>query len=154
MDRADGGPGAVLDDVVAFIDGEVDDSLIERWARAATLLPPARLAEDRIPARLPPATFAVLRLVHSGALDDGTVLKRTPNMLVLACAGDAIGATSAALRRLGAVGRGLPVAALVESAARTRRVAAALAFPLSRDDRRRLESMVLPPSSTTQKEHR
>jgi CRISPR-associated protein Csx17 len=134
-----------LDDLARFIDGDVDDMAIERWARAGSLLTkPPRFDEPDDAIGLP-ATFAVLRLVHSGALDDKTKLKRTSIVLARACAGDAVGATTAALRRLSAVGRALPVAALVESSQRTRRIAAALAFPLTTRQRRRLEDAVLPP---------
>jgi CRISPR-associated protein Csx17 len=135
-----------LDDIARFIDGDVDDVAIERWARAASLLSRPPYVDDRFDAIWVPATFAVLRLVHSGTLDDKTILKRPSNMLARACAGDPVGATTAALQRLSAVGRALPVAALVESSQRTRRIAAALAFPLTALQRQRLESAVLPPS--------
>jgi CRISPR-associated protein Csx17 len=135
-----------LDDIACFIDGDVDDVAIERWARAASLLSRPPYFSDRFDAIGVPATFAVLRLVHSGTLDDKTILKRTSNMLARACAGDSVGATTAALQRLSAVGRALPVAALVESGQRTRRIAAALAFPLTAWQRQRLENLVLSPS--------
>jgi hypothetical protein len=70
-------------------------------------------------------------------------------MLPRACAGDSVGATTAALQRLRGVGRALPVDALLESPERTRRIAAALAFPLSLQQRHRLESMVLSPSTSS-----
>jgi len=136
-----------LSDIARFIDGDVDDIAIERWARAASLLLKPPNFDDPEDAIGLPATFAVLRVVHSGSLNDKTQLKRTSTMLARACAGDAIGATTVALRRLSAAGRGLPVPALVESTPRTRRIAAALAFPLTRLQRRRLEDLVLPPPS-------
>lgn len=140
-------------DLSAFIDGTVDDELVERWAMATTLLPPGEaepvaVADDGV---WPPATYAVLKLVLHGALTDGTPIKRTPMMLARACSGDAEGATRVALQRLNAVGRPLPVTALVESPSRTRRIAAALAFPLSWSQRRRLERMVL--SAATSDSH-
>lgn len=134
-----------LRDISRLIDGDVDDVAIERWARAASLLSrPPRVHDDDDTVGVP-ATFAVLRLVHSGSLDDGTQLRRTSTMLARACAGDSVGATAAALRRLSAVGRALPVPALVESSQRTRRIAAALAFPLTARQRQRLEGLVLQP---------
>jgi CRISPR-associated protein Csx17 len=136
-----------LSDIARFIDGDVDDVAIERWARAASLLSKPPRFDDHDDALGVPAIFAVLRLVHSGSLDDKTQLKRTSTMLARACVGDAVGATMAALQRLSAVGRALPVSALVESSQRTRRVAAALAFPLTTRQRRRLEDLVLPPPS-------
>lgn len=136
-----------LSDIARFIDGDVDDVAIERWARAASLLsrPPRFDAYDD--AIGVPATFTVLRLVHSGSLHDKTQLKRTATMLARACAGDSVGATTAALQRLSAVGRALPVPALVEPSQRMRRIAAALAFPLTVRQRRRLQGLVLPPTS-------
>jgi CRISPR-associated protein Csx17 len=135
-----------LSDIARFIDGDVDDVAVERWSRAASLLSKPPCFDDQDDPLGVPATFAVLRLVHSGSLDDKTQLKRTSTMLARACAGDSIGATTAALQRLAAVGRALPVPALVESSQRARRITAALAFPLTTRQRRRLEDMVLPPS--------
>lgn len=137
-----------FDDLARFIDGDLDDGAIERWARACSLLrPPIPTATIEGDGSWVPATFAALRLVQSGTLCDGTPLKRTSTMLARACAGDSVGATTAALQRLSAVGRALPVQALVESPRRTQRIAAALAFPLSARQRRRLEDLVLPPTS-------
>jgi CRISPR-associated protein Csx17 len=135
-----------LSDIARFIDGDVDDVAVERWSRAASLLSKPPCFDDQDDPLGVPATFAVLRLVHSGSLDDKTQLKRTSTMLARACAGDSIGATTAALQRLAAVGRALPVPALVESSQRARRITAALAFPLTPRQRRRLEDMVMPPS--------
>jgi CRISPR-associated protein Csx17 len=138
-------------DLVQFIDGDVDDQLIERWAMAATLLPPVVTARDDAPWHmqpLPPAAFAVCRLVMFDTLGkEEQPMKRVPMMMSRACAGNAIEATSVALRRLNGLGLSLPVTALVESQSRMRRIAAALAFPLSLNQRRRLESLVLAASS-------
>lgn len=134
-----------LSDIARFIDGDVDDAAIERWARAASLLSEPPRFKDHTDVVGLPATFAVLRLVHSGSLDDGTHLKRTSTMLARACVGDSVGATTAALQRLSAVGRALPVSALVEPSQRTRRIAAALVFPVTARQRQRLEELVLPP---------
>jgi len=134
-----------LRDIACFIEGDVDDVALERWARAASLLAKPPRFDDDDDAIGIPATFAVLRLVHSGALADKTPLKRAPAILARACVGDVVGATTAALQRLSAVGRPLPVPALVESSQRTRRITAALVFPLTTRQRRRLEDLVLPP---------
>jgi CRISPR-associated protein Csx17 len=136
-----------LSDITRFIDGDVDDVVVERWARAASLLSKPPRFDDHHDAIGVPATFAVLRLVHSGSLGDKTQLNRTSTMLARACAGDSVGATTAALQRLAAVGRALPVSALVESSQRTRRITAALVFPLTTRQRQRLEDLVLPPPS-------
>ncbi len=131
-----------LSDIAAFIAGTVDDTSIERWLRAAILVegglwPP--LPRETV---LPPATFAVLALVHGRRLGEAS-LPRTPTLLSRACAGDAVGATSAAIRRLNAAARPFPVRSLFEAPATTRRIAAALAFPLRTTQRRTLERQVL-----------
>jgi len=135
-----------LTDIARFIDTEVDDVLIERWLRA-TVLVDGGLApdvpDDTFWTIRPSASFAVLALVHHRRLGDA-LLPRTAGALALACAGDAVRATEAAIRRLNSCARPLPVRAFVEPPARMRRIAAALAFPLSLKQRRTLEGMVLP----------
>lgn len=132
-----------LTDVAAFIDGRTDDALIERWVRAFVLVDELQLGAPPVDTLRPPATFALVALVHGRRLGDSE-LPRTTGVLARACAGDAQGATSAAVRRLNASARPLPFESLVEPPSRTRRIAAALAFPLATYQRRRLESMVLP----------
>lgn len=132
-----------LTDIAHFIDGTTDDGLIERWTRAFVLVNGGLIPDVPNDTILPPASFAVLALVHYRRLGDD-LLPRTTGVLARACAGDAVGATERAIRRLNANARPLPVAALVESTSRTRRIAAALAFPLTLQQRRTLERMVLP----------
>lgn len=130
-----------LTDIAAFIDGNVDDVLLERWLRAFSIV--EEVASEALPDTVrPPAAFAVLSLVHGRRLGTEKI-PRTSGALALACAGDSVGATSAAIRRLNASGRSLPVAAIYEPKARMRRIAAALAFPLTPRQRKTLESMVL-----------
>jgi CRISPR-associated protein Csx17 len=149
------GPGGELEtspcslvDIESFIEGEVDDGLIEGWLRALVLVKSpssGRLysSTGEQDGRLPPALFAVLAIAYGRRLGD-EVISRTTGVLSLACAGNAHGASVAALRRLQASGRPGPLATLIEPTARTRRIAAALAFPLTTRQRRCLESMVLP----------
>jgi CRISPR-associated protein Csx17 len=132
-----------LADIARFINGDVEDLLLERWLRALVLVDGTLEPEVSSDALRPPASFAVLALVHHRYLGE-VVLPRTTGILARACAGDSVGATQSAIRRLNASARPLPVSALVEPAVRTRRVAAALAFPLTSLQRRTLESMVLP----------
>lgn len=132
-----------LSDIAAFISGRVDDVLVEGWLRGAVLVEGGLVSEVPREAVLPPATFAVLSLVHGRRLD-GEELPRSTGVLARACAGDAAGATAAAIRRLNSSGRPMPVSALTEPPTHTRRIAAALAFPLTSTQRRTLESMVLP----------
>jgi len=132
-----------LADIAEFIAGRTDDALIERWLRALVLVEGGLAAAQPDDPLLPPASFALLALVHHRRVAD-LVLPGTTGVLAAACAGDASAATSRAIRRLNASGYPVPVAALVEPVARTRRIAAALAFPLTRGQRRVLEAMVLP----------
>lgn len=132
-----------LTDIAAFIAGGTDDTLIERWVRAFVLVDDLELGALPFDTVRPPATFAIVALVHGRRLGDSE-LPRTTGVLARACAGDAQGATAAAVRRLNASARPLPFDCLVEPPSRTRRIAAALAFPLATHQRRRLESMVLP----------
>lgn len=132
-----------LSDIAEFIDGRTDDRLIERWLRAFVLVEGMDIGRPPRATLWPPATFAVLALVHHRHLGGGS-LPRTTGVLARACAGDAVGATAPAIRRLNASARPLPFDALVEPSARTRRMAAALAFPLTMTQRRKLESLVLP----------
>jgi CRISPR-associated protein Csx17 len=134
-----------LTDIARFISGDVDDSLIDRWLRGLALVEDPDFAIAPVDTVAPPATFAVLALVHHRHIgSDAEFVPRTPSALRLACAGDSAGATAAAIRRLAALGRPMPDRLFLEPAARTRRIAAALAFSLTTTQRRRLEAMVLP----------
>lgn len=132
-----------LSDIAAFIEARTDDRLIERWLRAFVLVDGLDIGRPATEALRPSAAFAVIALVHHRHLRD-TELPRTTGVLARACAGDSVGATAAAIRRLNASGAPLPFEALVEPVVCMRRVAAALALPLTTKQRRRLESMVLP----------
>jgi CRISPR-associated protein Csx17 len=134
-----------LTDIAQFIRREVDDVLVERWLRALVLVEgglDSELSNDAWTIK-PPASFAVIALVHHRRLG-AALLPRTVGVLTRACAGDAVGATEVAIRRLNACARPLPVRALFEPTIRMRRIAAALTFPLHPKQRRTLESMVLP----------
>jgi CRISPR-associated protein Csx17 len=131
-----------LTDIARFIDGVVDDLLIERWLRALVLIGGGLTPDVPVETIWPPASFAVLALVHNRRLGADR-LPRTTTALSLACAGNAARATGAAIRRLNASARALPVREFIEPVARMRRIAAALAFSLTWKQRRTLESMVL-----------
>jgi len=153
-----GAPRCTLSDVAAFIADETDDTMIERWLRALVLIDGGLAVAPRdAPEDLrPPATFAVLAIVHGRRLTvmrsprpeqwrNDLELPRTTGVLARACAGDAVGATTAALRRLSASARPMPAPVIYEPPARMRRIAAALACSLTPSQRRALERMVLSP---------
>lgn len=131
-----------LTDIASFIHHNVDDVLIERWLRAFVLIEGRVMPEVPRESVRPPAAFAILALVHNRRVGE-IVLPRTACVLACACAGDAARATEAAIRRLNACSRPFPVHSVFEPVGRTRRIAAALSFPLSGNQRRTLESMVL-----------
>ena len=132
-----------LTDLADFVAGRTDDVLLERWLRALVLVEGLDLGRVPADGQLPPAAFAVVALVHHRRLREEE-LPRTTGVLARASAGDALGATEAAIRRLSASGCPLPVDRMVEPNVSMRRIAAALAFPLTTYQRRKLESMVLP----------
>lgn len=132
-----------LTDIASFVAGETDDVLIERWLRAFVLIEGGAATSPSASGRLPSAAFALLALVwrrQLGALP----FPRTAGALTLACAGDSAGATKLAIRRLGSLKREFPMQSIVEPTHRMRRIAAALAFPLTHRQYRVLERSVLP----------
>lgn len=137
-------PLCALSDIAHFINGNVRDARIEEWLRALILIDgglQAELPSDRI---LPTAAFAILSLVQNRFIGS-EVLPRTPGFLARICGGDSDGATTLAIQRLKSLGKSVPVRNLTEPIHRARRIAAALAFPLSKGQRQQLEKMVLPP---------
>lgn len=132
-----------LSDVAEFIAGRTDDMLIERWLRALVLVEGGLAAAQPASALLPPASFAVLALAHHRRVRN-EVLPLTAGLLSAACSGNSADATARAIRRLQASGHSIPMTALAEPPARMRRIAAALAIPLTHEQRLKLEAMVLP----------
>lgn len=131
-----------LTDIARFIRGETNDVLLDLWLRALAAVDTQRECKVPLDGLLPPAAFAVIALVHHRRVR-GDELPRTSGVLGRACAGDARGATALAIQRLNATENPLPITAIAESGSRMRRIAAALAFPLTRAQSRLLERMVL-----------
>jgi CRISPR-associated protein Csx17 len=138
---------ASLSDVAAWINGNVDEVRLEAILRGLCLLkiPDQPVPfEPHLPPDLPPA-FRVLVNVHSGLVKWGeqkVEVKRVPNLLGQLTAGDCFSATTLALHRLRA--DGLPIGldeGIYEPPERTRRMGAALAFPLTLGQR---EKLILP----------
>lgn len=156
LERAEGSDPrgfVALGDLSAFIVGATDDRRLEALARGLSVLdwpriPRIRDPEPREP--LPPAAFAALALARSW-YPEGHARQDTPGLLTRAAAGDISGAVTLALRRL--QGYGLPTRAILANTAhlgaaehpsRRARIAAALAFPLSRGSFTRLHTLLLP----------
>ncbi|AFY66363.1 type I-U CRISPR-associated protein Csx17 [Geitlerinema sp. PCC 7407] len=156
---------APLVDVVRWIQGEVNAERLEAIARGLSLVDLALTRPSSLgwPQWVPPA-YALVAIAHQRRLllekipespdlqDQGSQpsiktvsLPRVPNLLNRLAMGDCYGATTLAIRRLRA--SGCPPAmgqGINESGDRTRRIAAALAFPLSDSDVSRLIWQVRP----------
>ncbi|MEW6745342.1 MAG: type I-U CRISPR-associated protein Csx17 [Planctomycetota bacterium] len=128
-------PYATAEDVKVFIDRHTDDARLETLARGFALIRrPLQRVADRS-ADLPLA-YRLLVLAHQDSLSwtpssEAIRIPRTPGVLTKAAAGDMPTATRLASQRL--YGEGLiPVERTVyEPKLRAKRIAAALAFPLS-----------------------
>jgi CRISPR-associated protein Csx17 len=137
-----------LSDISAFVRGDADGpdtDEIAGLARALSLIQPRghRPQPGTESVAAVPASYAALALVHHGvpvsaAAADGPRVRRSPEMLSRAIAGDGPGAMELAVRRLRS--SGVPVAfdAFDPSTDEIRRAAAALAFPLHPASLRRL----------------
>jgi CRISPR-associated protein Csx17 len=141
---------ATLGDITAFIQGEVDDNKIEALARGLMLLnwnlvnpeDLTLLGGDQQP--LPSATYALLKLCHlPHPLTEGLSVRLSPQIARRALAGDAVGATQLAARRLRA--SGFPPAVDQTNCSRQQilRTTAALMFPISRSATRKLAEAIV-----------
>jgi CRISPR-associated protein Csx17 len=144
---------ARLDDVSAFIYGEVDERRLEElvWGLNAVWLDSERESADARGAL--PASFSLLKLVHlphplrRAPGEEPVPVRHDPEITRLACAGRMSEATRLAARRL--MGSGLPpaVQTVPETPELSRRIAAALLFPLSEQAVQRLTKQVLLPAT-------
>jgi CRISPR-associated protein Csx17 len=133
-----------FDDLALFIDGEVDDRRIEALVRGLALVSQSP-EEEASPAQTfggaSPAAFPLLRAAYAlraGAFQSHDALTAgrgdhvpTTGLLEAALAGDLRQATRLAERRLRAAGARLRFGPQFLPVPRAKRVAAALAFPLS-----------------------
>lgn len=134
-----------LSDIAAFIGEETDDARTEALLRGLALLDWRDIAPSTPSAPAgaqPPAAFALLKLVHQRELGTDVTLPSTPGLLAHSAAGQCRRATELAVRRLAGAGLRPIVGALDESARVTRRIAAALAFPLAPADLHRLRQLI------------
>jgi CRISPR-associated protein Csx17 len=144
---------ARLADVSAFIDGATDDRALVHLAFALTFCPPTRQLHNRSSLRGAPTDrlYAVTRLASGrAARRPGGVevdVGPAPHVVAALRSGHARRAARAAAGRLRADAL-VPYASLDQigrDPARSRRIAAALAFPLHPSDRAHLERAVLTP---------
>lgn len=139
---------ASLDAVAQFIDGRVDDDRLERLLRGLALIDWARVRRQPAPKGervAAPAAFALLALARESTMPGSDQrFPETPGMLTLAAAGRLREATAMAVRRLRAGGLAFVGDAIDGPAAQSRRVAAALAFPLAPTTLERLRELTFP----------
>lgn len=138
-------PTAALGDLAAFVEGRVQLARIAALARGLSTIPavdPRPCGPER---PLPPALFSLLALAWHRPEVDGEPLPRTPGLVARAAAGDGLGATTLACRRLEGAGLPLLVRPLSAPAPLVRRAAAALAFPLSSAELSTLRQLLAPP---------
>ena len=138
---------AQLEDIDAFIDGAVDDDRIVRLLRGLACIDwrGARTGSLRQRERTRFGMFALLKLVHDRYIDEDLTLPLCPVAFAKAAAGDAYAATTNAVRRLNASGLQPIPSAFRDTSDRTRRAAAAMAFPISDRARNALLKTVLLP---------
>jgi CRISPR-associated protein Csx17 len=142
-----------LGDVGAFLARDTDDDRISALVRGLTLLDWGRVRRDHVHETLqrggtepiPDASFSLLKLCHTPWALRGVHVRLEPTIARLATAGRADDAMKHAVRRL--IGSGLSPAIRTSSRDKssTRRMAAALLFPLKPDDVNRLAENVLKP---------
>jgi CRISPR-associated protein Csx17 len=146
---------ASIGDVGAFLARDTDDDRIAALVRGLTLLDWKRVRRDRAHELLqrgdhepiPDASFSLLKLCHTPWAVRDVHVRLEPTIARLATAGRADDAMKHAVRRL--IGSGLSPAIRTSSRDKpsTRRMAAALLFPMRADDVNRLAENVLKPQS-------
>lgn len=145
---------ASLADIAAFIagprDSGMDEGRLEALTGGLSLIDwPNVKVEGRAPVdgpELPPAGFSLLALAHGpeDPTQPGQLLPATSGMLANAAAGRLEVASRLAIQRLCGVGLRFPVDRLGSEPARSRRLAAALAFPLAPGSLERLKRALFP----------
>jgi CRISPR-associated protein Csx17 len=146
--------GVGLADISAFLAGQTDDALLGDLAVAFSLFPTPLLTPMRTPRAhaIVPPLYGLLRLAHDPTPlplrtpdEEGLTIPHVPGLVRRSLAGDAVGASRLAARRLRASGvparlfnRRRPESrdtGIAESRDLTRRIAASLLFPLSAEAR-------------------
>lgn len=160
---------ASLDDVKAFIDGQTSDTKLNELLWGLILLDWSNIDRDVLqniaPASLgarpledsaadeervgePPALYALLKLAFASWPIRDVEVPAVPAVLRWSGTGRALQASRRAARRLRASGLPPAVMQLTEGDVRTRRIAAALLFPLARGDVNELAAQILRPKET------
>lgn len=155
------GAEAALEDVMAFLAGQVDDARVLALARPLMAL--AWWDPGRPPVQGPPpqaidAAYAIMRIAHlSEPLDRGRGEKVTicldPAPVARLAAGDLSAAAAICLQRLRASGLSPKVAIVAGTTRYARRLAASLAFPIRASDVSRCADLVTKPFEVEESVH-
>lgn len=154
-------PFAALDDVVRWINQDVDDERVEAIARGFSLVNLSQFFELPKPPESPiPVAYSLTKLVHHRQLKreacrkvferdilaQDLTLPRVPSLLAKLAVGDCYTAMNLAIRRLSASGLNPSIVeGVYEPSDRTLRIASALAFPISDLDLARLFKQIRKP---------
>ena len=140
---------ASLGDVAQFIQQTVDDRKIEALLRGLMLLDWQKVSREHVAELrgagrpLPHAAYALLKLCHLPHALEDKAIKLSPQITRRALAGDAVGATQLAARRL--LASGFPPAVQQVNCPREQilRTCAAVLFPISRTSESKLAEVIL-----------
>lgn len=158
----DRGWSAGLGDIVEFIEGRVDEALLQDLIWGCILVDWTRVSVDQLPQRsrlrspMPGAFYSILKLCFAGGCsgrpkgdtsetEDSAQIPIVPQIHRLAAAGRGGASMEQAVRRLRASGRPPAVRPFQVGGDLARRSAAALLFPIADQDRRLLAKLVLRP---------
>lgn len=142
---------ADLADVAEFIEGGVDDALLERLLRGCLLLDWPQVPWDALRKRRdgrdvrPSALYALLKLALPGRKVGDVEVRVVPSIHRLAAGGRGTEASRQAIRRLRASGLPPYLPPIHQQGETVIRTAAALLFPLSEQDLKALAKWVLEP---------
>lgn len=134
---------ARLDDIAAFLAGQIDEARLFDAVRALMLVKTnnQNTVEPSEPAMLP-AFYGLLRLCFSPYVFKDAAVALEPRIFRLAAAGNS-NALDAATRRLAVSGQQPKIEKLIVQPEFLQRAAAALAFPISYSDTRKLNSKLI-----------
>jgi len=144
---------ARLDDITAFIEGRVNEAFLADllWGIAcvgcgdsdsADVRPPGSQSVDSDGAAVPSAFYALIKLCHHNATEEGQRIPLVPAIAHRAMNGDGKGASELASRRLTASGCSPLVKLLPVGGEVVRRTVAAMLFPISPRDFRILKHSI------------
>lgn len=151
---------ASLSDVTAFIDGLVDEQRIEALFKAFCLLEHPKNRDQRIEVsrtvhscdgkslfnNFPSSAYALLKLCFLPHLLHGEQIVLSPQIARRAAGGDGLESTRLAARRLQSDGFNPAINQVAVGSRKSKRIAAALMFPIGTKNAEYLASIVLRPS--------